>query len=171
MLLWMIIPWIGFVLLIFIFLFVLMQKTPWFSFKKFYFTIISIVGIIGMTVAFGIAGYSILKSIIITDQEYIQWRNSREIKECERTWWAIDDLRAYPLQEKTIDGVAPLPQPNSPSQEDITRCKNEATERLSKQRSFETKETVIWGLVRWIIFLILFTTHYSHMIRSKVDTE
>ncbi len=59
------------------------KSTSWFSLLKLYFSVISIVGVLGTAIAFGIVGYSRINQLFISDAEYIAWNSSREIQQCE----------------------------------------------------------------------------------------
>jgi len=64
-----------------------MNKEKTFSLTKFYFTLVSFVGIIGMVVAFGIVFYNIILSAVISDDEYLAGRGYREIEQCSDPYY------------------------------------------------------------------------------------
>lgn len=91
---------------------------------KLYFLIMSIVGVIGTLVAFGILIFSIAKQVIITDAEYIVGNRYYEIEACS--------------QEK-YEGTTTT----KPTQEEITTCEEEKKEMLIQSRKVMFKEDVI----------------------------
>lgn len=159
MLLGMLSPLILLFIIVFIWLFIMMHKWG-FSFSKFYFTVVSIVSVIGMAVAFGIAIYQQGMSLLITDAEYIVGHNEREMRSCEE-----------PTRKQIGDGPDSTSKEITKSPEEINTCKAETSARLITQRSYTTKESTIWGVTRGIIFLVLFLTHYPRMMKLDGETS
>lgn len=143
-------------IIVFILLLILMNRSNWFSFVKFYFTIISIVSIVWMAIAFGIVVYQQWMNILITDDEYMNNRGRREIQQCSEPTY-----KNIAWQEQEIVSKTP---------EEITACETKKKEETLSQRSYEAKEGSIWWLTRWIIFLILFLTHYPRMVKEETTS-
>jgi len=149
------------VILIFIFSLIAMNKTnSWFNLLKLYFSIIAIVGVLWVSISVGIAGYSRLRSVFITDEEYVTGRNAWEIQQC-------DEPMYFPAP-KMIQEVDTWPNPKvkKKTPEEIQKCKNKATQRLVLQRHLDAKESILWGLVWGVIFLFLFLSHYPRMVKQ-----
>lgn len=113
-----------------------------FSFIKFYFTIVAIISVIGMAVAFGIAMYQQGMQLLISDAEYLQGHNHREIQQCENSEY-MPRMKPMPIEgpDELVEGKERTPT-------EIQQCKQEATERIHNERSFDTKEATIGGLTR-----------------------
>lgn len=156
------------ILLIFIFIFSLIamnKANSWFNLLKLYFSIISIVGILGTVVAFGTAGYSWLNQFFITDTEYIAGNDSRKIQQCEEPVYSPSPKEAMP--------VNPTGEPNirQKTPKEIETCKTKAEQRVILERRLDTKQAIIWGLVRGIIFLLLFLSHYPRMVKQHEEEK
>ena len=151
--LWSIIPICFLLFLLLLFLLFIMNKTNSWNFSKFYFSIVSIWSVIGMVIAFGTALYSGITNAIITDEEYLLWRNSREMTECSND--------RYLEKPKIVDWIETYTQKKTP--EEIIICEDKAKNTALAQRSLTKKETITWGLVRGILFTILFMTHFPRM--------
>jgi len=103
-----------------------------------------------MMIGYGTLIYSLVNSAIITDEEYISWSYSYEIKECENP---------YTKPEWTA--------PKIPTE--IEKCKEEARTTILQRRVYNKKTDVINWIVRWTLFLILFITHFPFMLRKEKD--
>ncbi|MFZ2151417.1 MAG: hypothetical protein WAZ12_00990 [Candidatus Absconditicoccaceae bacterium] len=125
-----------------------MQKS--FSLKKLYFTLISIAGIIGIMFGYGTLIYSLVNNAIITDQEYIAGSYSYEIKECDNPY-------------TKPEGQAPK------TPVEIQKCKDDATQTILQRRVYDRKTSIINGIVRGTLFLILFVTHFPIMMRKEKE--
>lgn len=136
-----------------------------FSFVKFYFTIVSVVSVIGTVIAYAIASYQLLKLAIISNDEWITQRGWYEIEACTQP-------STYPAGD--YYGVSkPIMEPGTNTEvvtktpADIATCEQETRARLISQRNYETKEQSIGWLVRGTFFLFLFVTHYPRMMRLE----
>lgn len=125
-----------------------MQKS--FSLKKLYFTLISIAWIIWIMFGYGTLIYSLVNNIIITDQEYIAWSYSYEIKECDNPYTKPE-----------------WQAPKTPVE--IQKCKDDATQTILQRRVYDRKTSIINWIVRWTLFLILFVTHFPIMMRKEKE--
>ena len=120
------------------------------NFQKLYLTIISIVSVIGMAIAFGTVLYNVWLHLLISDDEYIAARGIREVKTCEQPRYSDPSWSALPRTEQ-----------------EILDCKQQAQQQSILERNFELKEMIIAWTSRWLIFLILFITHYPRLQQSK----
>jgi hypothetical protein len=118
------------------------------SLKKLYFTLVSIAWIIWMLFGYGNLIYTTITSYVISDQEYIAWSYSYEIKECENL---------YPKSEWQI--------PKTP--QEIQECKQQAQSTILQRRAYDKKTSIINWIVRWTLFLILFVTHFPFMLKKE----
>jgi len=116
-----------------------------------------------MVVAYAIASYQLIKLALITNEEWITQRGYYEIQICDQpTPPAVD---AYGITKPVADPAYYAGTPKTPEQ--IATCKQETNDRLVAQRSYETKDTTIGGVVRGTFLLILFLTHYPRMMRLE----
>lgn len=118
---------------------------------KLYFLIMSLVGVIGTLVTFGILIFSIAKQVIITDDEYIVGNRYYEIESCT---------------QETYDGTSA----KKPTQAEITTCEEEKKVMLIQSRKATFKEDVIGWSIWGILFLALLLIHYPRFIQfTKKD--
>ncbi len=116
--------------------------TKSFNFLKLYLLLATIVWLFGTIIAYGIAVYSGLEYVILTDEEYISSSNNkREIDNCTHPYWRGDTSVEKSAEEKEA-------------------CITEVTERLIKARTTTFKINILRWWLRGTIFLILFLTHY-----------
>lgn len=148
--LWMLAALIPLSIIVFILLILLMNKQDGFNFVRFYFTIIAIISIVWMAIAFWIAAYQQWMLLIISTDEYVQNRWRWEVKQCSEPI-----RKSIPWDEQELIDK---------TEAEIEQCEKDKKLDIAMQRSYDTKEATIWWLVRWIIFLILFLTHYPRMI-------
>ena len=120
---------------------------------RIYFTILSIVGIVGSIIAGGASVYTLIDKALITDEEYLVGGNrSYEYTQC--------DLPTYKA-EVQVDRTA----------EEIATCKTEARERVLVARSYEFKSDLIMGIVRFAIFATVYGFHYSRLKSFRNENE
>ncbi len=136
----------------------MMSRSDSRNFSKFYFTVVSIGSVLGMVIAGGIALYTIVMSVIITDEEYIQWRNSREVEQCSDPYY-MPKGRAV-IEPAIDDGWQEI---ITKTPEEIAECEADARERVILQRNYQKKEAVAGGLIRGVLFALLFMFHYPRM--------
>ncbi len=144
------------------------QKT--FSFVKFYFTIVSVVSVIGMVIAYAIASYQILKHLLISDAERVNQRWYYDIQQCAQpTYYPVGTNLAVDAYGASKPIPAPWAETTAVAKtpEEITKCENETKLRLIATRAYETKDQSIGWIVRGTFFLFLFLTHYPRMMRLE----
>ena len=123
-------------------------------FLRIYFLIATTVWLFGMIIGLGSAIYQTASQFIITDQEYILSQRSRDLDQCSQ---------AVPTK---ADGSIM----KQPTQTEIDKCKEEKTTNISLTRKAQYKYDLLAGLVRWILFALLFITHYpKFMAANKED--
>jgi len=118
------------------------------SLKKLYFTIISIAGIVWIIFGYGNLIYTLVNHSFVSDDEYIAWSYSYEIRECDNPY------------------IKPEWQ-NIQTPEEIQKCKDEAKNTILQRRSYDKKISLINWTVRWTLFLILFITHFPIMMKKE----
>ena len=141
----------------------MMSRSDSRNFSKFYFTVVSIGSVLGMVIAGGIALYTIAMSMIITDEEYIQWRNSREVEQCSDPYHMPKGRAIIEPQALEADGLNPENNIITKTPEEIAECEADARARVILQRNYQKKEAVAGGLIRGVLFALLFMFHYPRM--------
>ena len=142
--------------IVFTFFFGLIMRNK-FTLLKLYLTVISLVGVIGMAVGYGVAIYAGIQSAVITDEEYMTGRGVRyQLDVCSQPKYSA---------------VAPNAQqtPQEPTEEEIQECEEEARANMVAERKFTTKQNVIGGLVWGTIALILFGIHYPMLLKTREE--
>lgn len=116
-----------------------------------YLAVVSFVGIVAIAINLWIVLTSVWKYFLISDEEYIQFSRSYEIKACEEpkfvTW--VQDQRV----EKT--------------QEEIDTCKKDAKESALMARNYDLKDMFISSWAWMVVFLIVFFFHYPKFLKEK----
>lgn len=121
---------------------------------KIYFTLVSLVSVVGLAIALGVTLYSFASSRIISDDEFIASRATYEYQACEQ-----------PDYSKVIDSTKDKPLVRTAEQ--IATCKTDKKAELLTQRHFETKQSLIGGISWACVALILFLFHYPMMIKKS----
>lgn len=125
---------------------------------KIYFLLITLVGLIGTLVSFGMLTYTIGKQIIITNDEYIVGDRYYEMDYCE------NNLKARPTTSNPNNMVAP-------TEAEKATCKAEKKIQLIQSRKVTFKTDVLSGAIWGILFLALLLTHYPKFMRLTKKAE
>ena len=124
---------------------------------KIYFLLITLVGVIGTLVSFGMLIYTTGKQLIITNDEYIVGDRYYEIDACN------SNMIAKPTNANPNNMV-------SPTEAEKEKCKTEKKARHIQSRRVLFKKEVLSGSIWGILFLALLLTHYPKFMRlSKKD--
>jgi hypothetical protein len=121
---------------------------------KIYFTLVSLVSIVGLAVALGITLYNLASSRIITDEEFVLSRAVYQFQTCE-----------LPDAAKMTGKPGEVAIQRTPTE--IQSCKARIRSEILTQRHFETKKSMIGGVSWAIVSLILFLFHYPMMIKKS----
>ena len=140
---------IGFIVFI-LFLALIMKNR--FTLLKFYLTVVSLVGVIGLAVGYGVGIYNGVQAAVISDEEYIAGQGRYTLDVCKQPNYST---------------VKPNEQPVPPTDEQIAKCETETRESLIVQRNYTMKQNVIGGLVWGTLALILFLVHYPMLIKKS----
>lgn len=141
--------------IVFIFLIVLAMKNR-FSLLKFYLTMVSLVGVIGLAVGYGVALYNGIQSALISNEEYMAGQGRMySLDQCKQPQYS-----AVAKADET---------PVAPTAEEITACEEKTTANLLAQRSYDTKQTVIGGITWGTLALILFLIHYPMLVKKSKE--
>jgi len=122
-------------------------STRHFSYRRFYFLIISLVGVIGSLICLGSILYQTLNYKILTDDEFLHTSdNFYKFDNCKYDDgnWAPDTVEAEPLLSTDAN---------------IEQCKKDVEENILLSRRVDYKQDLVWFLAWGLIFLILMWTH------------
>ena len=124
---------------------------------KIYFLLITLVGVIGTLVSFGMLIYSIGKQVIINNEEYIVGDRYYEIDACNTSM----------IPKPTAINPNNVAAPTDAEKE---KCKTEKKARLIQSRKVLFKTDVLSGSIWGLLFLALLLTHYPRFMRfNKKD--
>ena len=111
----------------------------------------SLTGIIGLLIAYGIAIQTVISQKLITDEEYIQGSyQNYNITSCE--------------EPKSV-GTATI----NKTDKEIATCKEEAKKQVILERNYSNKNSIIGGLIRGTLSLLAFATHFPFLIRKEKE--
>lgn len=157
-----------------------------FNFLKIYVLIATVVWLIGMIVAYGIALYASIEYTVINDSEFLaNQEHAREIQQCTnqnlkpQPWVGIDQ-RAMPDQAQAdtawanttwADGARQNEPDTTNNQAESDQAWDQATQQCIKQaeakillqRRYDFKTALLQWSVWWTIFLIVFLLHYPKL--------
>lgn len=125
---------------------------------KIYFLLITLVGVIGTLVSFGILTYTVGKQILITNDEYVIGDRYYEIDACN------NNMLAKPTTNNPNNMVAP-------TEAEKEKCKTEKTIQLIQSRKVMFKTDVLNWAIWGILFLALLLTHYPRFMRLNKKAE
>ena len=131
---------------------------------RLYLLAISILAIAGMTIALGLIAFPSFQKMVVTDQEYAM--NQWQYKNCQEPVYRPAMLsQVMPDQ----DGIVPEALMIERTVEEIQACQSQAlTERIS-HRNYEFKHNLAMAFARFMVFVILFITHFPFFIRYNRD--
>lgn len=124
----------------------------------FYLALVSFISLIAVAITLWIVFTGIGKFYIISDEEYLQFRESWKLEGCKTATYPTTN--AQPVDGKEV-------VPVSPTEEEITKCEEKVRQEVSFSRKYDFKYTFITSTAWFIIFLILFIFHYPKFLKSK----
>jgi len=111
----------------------------------------TLVGVIGTLITFGILAFTIGKQVIITNDEYIAGDRYYELDQCK--------YNDYDGKEST-----------KATEPEIKKCEEEKKVMLVQSRKVMFKQDVLGWAIRGILFFVLMLTHYPRFMRfTKKD--
>jgi len=123
---------------------------------SFYLAVVSFVSIIAIAITLWIVLTSLWKYLLISDDEYIQNRQSWKIEDCSRNNFQTINIDSK--IEKKINKKTP---------EEIKKCEEKAKISAIKSRSYDLKDMFISSFAWFFVFLLLFAFHYPKFLRLK----
>ena len=122
-----------------------------FSLLKLYLVLMSLTGVIGLLIGYGIAIQTFIYQKLITNEEYLQGSyQSYEITRCEEPKYVGTESKAR-------------------TEKEITECKKTAKENVILQRNYSNKNSMIGGLLRGTLALLAFITHFPFLVRKEKE--
>ena len=110
---------------------------------RLYLGVVSIVGLIGIVVALGTAGYAGLNRAVISDDEYVQ-----------------NGSNSYPYNSCT-DNLTDKAKTESPAD-----CQKRERAKMLMEREYNLKTTLIGSGVWGTLFFLMFLLHYPFFLRQ-----
>ncbi len=114
---------------------------------KLYFGLVSFVSILILAFSLSSLISSILKYMLISDEEYIASKYY-ELNTCK--------------YEKQISIASSNQQTTQKSPEEIAKCIAETRKKLLNQRKYQLKTNIIENLSYSFIFFVIFSIHFYH---------
>ncbi|MFA5916644.1 MAG: hypothetical protein WC850_00235 [Candidatus Gracilibacteria bacterium] len=126
-----------------------------------YLGIVSFVSIVAIGINLGIVLTSVGKYVLISDEEYLQFRESYKLENCKNP--------TYPATEAQIDkgGTTIQTKAITPSAEEIQKCEKKVREDVKYSRGYDLKDMFITSSAWFVVFLIFFIFHYPKFLRIK----
>lgn len=159
----MIFSWVILILLIFIFLTIFIMKIEWNRLYHIYLAVVSFVSIVAVAITLWIVLTSVWKYFIISDEEYLQYRESYKLENCKNPiYW-----EKWVTSPVTVDGTETPAR--TPSEEEIAKCEEKVRKEVSFSRAYDLKDMFITSSAWFVVFLVLFIFHYPKFLKSKND--
>ena len=133
---------------------------------SFYLAVVSFVSIIAIAITLWIVITSLWKYLLISDDEYIENRQSWKIEQCS------EKNRIETMETKDImvveweSRIMAVPS-NEDNKETVEECEQKARISAIKARSYDLKDMFIWSFSWLIVFMLLFWFHYPKFIKLK----
>ena len=128
-----------------------------------YLAVISFVSIVAVAITLWIVFTSVGKYYIISDEEYLQNRQSWKLENCKSPiyWekWATSPV--------TVDGSETSAR--TPSEEEIIKCEEKVRKEVSFSRTYNLKDMFITSSAWFLVFLALFISHYPKFLKTRND--
>lgn len=107
---------------------------------------------------------SVGKYFIISDEEYLQYRESYKLMECKNP---IYGEKWVPSSTVAVDGTDTSAR--TPSDEEIAKCEEKVRKEVSFSRAYDLKDMFITSSAWFIVFLVLFIFHYPKFLKSRTQ--
>lgn len=153
--------WIILILLVFIFITIFIMKIEWNRLYHIYLAVVSFVSIVAVAITLWVVLTSVWKYFIISDEEYLQYRESYKLENCKNPiYW--EKWVASPV---TVDGTETPAR--TPSEEEIAKCEEKVRKEVSFSRAYDLKDMFITSSAWFIVFLVLFIFHYPKFLKTR----
>lgn len=128
------------------------METKRFSLYTLYLGLVSFVSVIAIAITLWVVLNSLWNYILISDEEYIQNRESWRIEQCSQWVW----------DEKLKQNVTKTP-------EEIKACEEKARESAVMSRAFNLKDMFISAWAWFIVFVLVFSFHYPKFLKVRKE--
>lgn len=149
--------------LIFIFLIIYLMKMESAKLYHLYLAVISFVSIVAVAITLWIVFTSVGKYYIISDEEYLQNRESWKLENCKSPiYW-----EKWVTSPVAVDGTET--QARTPSEEEIEKCEQKVRTEVAFSRKYDLKDMFITSFSWLIVFIVLFGFHYPKFLKSRTE--
>lgn len=153
--------WVIFILLIFIFLTIFIMKIEWNRLYHIYLAVVSFVSIVAVAITLWVVLTSVWKYFIISDEEYLQYRESYKLENCKNPiYW-----EKWVTSPVIVDGTETPAR--TPSEEEIAKCEEKVRKEVSFSRAYDLKDMFITSSAWFVVFLVLFIFHYPKFLKTR----
>lgn len=128
---------------------------------NFYLGIVSFVSIVAIGINLWIVLTSVWKYVLISDEEYLQFRESYKLENCKNP--------TYPTTEAEKTWVVENKNPISPTDEEIKKCEDKVRSEIKFSRGYDLKDMFISSAAWFTVFLFFFLFHYPKFLRIKKE--
>lgn len=154
--------WIILIFLIFIFITIFIMKIEGNKLYHIYLAVISFVSIVAVAITLWVVLTSVWKYFIISDEEYLQNRDSWRLENCKNPIYT-DKITPVTTQWEST-------QPRTPSDEEIQKCEEKVRMEVAFSRKYDLKDMFITSSAWFIVFLILFVFHYPKFLTARKES-
>lgn len=150
------------IFLIFIFITIFIMKVEWSKLYHLYLAVVSFVSIVAVAITLWVVLTSVGKYFIISDEEYLQYRESYKLENCKNPIYGEKWVTTTAVP---VDWVTT--QARTPSDEEISKCEQKVRKEVSFSRAYDLKDMFITSWAWFIVFLILFVFHYPKFLKTR----
>jgi len=137
------------------------MKIEWNKLYRIYLSVISFVSIIAVAITLGVVLTSIGNYFIISDEEYLQYRESWKLENCK------NQIYSEKWVNSPVTGGDTTTPTRTPSEEEIAKCEEKVRKEVSFSRTYDLKNMFITSWGWFIVFLILFIFHYPKFLKTR----
>jgi len=124
-----------------------------------YLWIVSFVSIIAIWINLWIVITSIWKYFLISDEEYLQYRESYRLENCKTPTTSPEYDKNWIITK----------QAEKPTEQEIQKCEAKVREEVKFSRSYDLKDMFITSWAWFVVFLMFFLFHYPKFVKAKKE--
>lgn len=126
-----------------------------------YLAVVSFVSIVAVAITLWVVLTSVGKYFIISDEEYLQFRESWKLENCKNSiYWEKWNIPTIP-----VDNVNSINRTST--DEEIAKCEEKVRKDVSFSRTYDLKDMFITSSAWFIVFLVLFIFHYPKFLKTR----
>lgn len=126
-----------------------------------YLWIVSFVSIVAIGINLWIVLTSVWKYFLISDEEYLQFRESYKLDACKNP--------TFPAEINKTWATTNTNNPVSPTKEEIAECEEKVRNDVKFSRKYDMKDMFITSSAWFIVFLFFFLFHYPKFLKTKIE--